>query len=510
MTTFLHARDNGYKDFWNVDADDIGLYAKPRRIAKLFKKVKSYSNETKSTLMALDLWRTFEFGGHWSFGVVYTNNSTNWLDLMKAHCKDKALRDNYGSVSSQINVDWYCTYLKEIGAAKIETFCVENLRMIHHHNDVYRNPLCGLKYWQGGRCYFQNLSDSFGMGEAGSLTISEDIINFDIGITADESMRQLKRHGTDRFMQIFETVNNLMDAEITIILPLNETAKNIRHCLESLLNQTYTDEQVILQWGPTAKEKLRKIFLAFRLIVTDAGLNEEALKTCREMESQFGERMKIITGAQKADLLSAGLNAAKGRYVLFINGNDIFVPNAFQMFHDIAENTRADVVHLSNYLVPSSDNNFSIKTKESGWGENLQAVTMLQNPRDKFGVWINGMLLPAIYNNFIRREFLEEEKISLTFNTDIAEWLFSLQTLLLSEIYIRLPQPLYMRTVEDDSRKVDFKDFDTTAKSISEGIEILDKLAKEVFYFDEYAQAKNLLNNVYKNLIRKCLNEVLI
>ena len=244
--------------------------------------------------------------------------------------------------------------------------------------------------------------------------------------------------------------------------------------------------------------------------MTDAGLNEEALKTCREMESQFGERMKIITGAQKADLLSAGLNAAKGRYVLFINGNDIFVPNAFQMFHDIAENTRADVVHLSNYLVPSSDNNFSIKTKESGWGENLQAVTMLQNPRDKFGVWINGMLLPAIYNNFIRREFLEEEKISLTFNTDIAEWLFSLQTLLLSEIYIRLPQPLYMRTVEDDSRKVDFKDFDTTAKSISEGIEILDKLAEEVFYFDEYAQEKNLLNNVYKNLIRKCLNEVLI
>ena len=348
------------------------------------------------------------------------------------------------------------------------------------------------------------------MGEAGSLPIPEDIINFDIGITAEEGMRQIKRYDTIRFSKIFETVNNLIDAEITVILPIYETAENVRPCLESLFNQTYTDEQVILNWGSAAKEKLRKIVSAFRLIVTDAGLNEEALKTCREMESAFGGRMKIITGVAKENLLSAGLQAAKGRYVLFINGTEIWVPYAFQTLHEIAENIRADVVHLSNYLVPDADNTFSIKTNEPGWGENLQNPVLLQRLNDKFGVWINGMISPSIYGKFIRREFLTEEKISLTFDNEIEQWLFSLQCLLLAERYLRLPQTFYMRTVEDDSRKVDFKDFDITAKSSCEGLKILDKLADEVFYFDEYAQAKELLNDSYKNLIREFLNEVLI
>lgn len=444
-------------------------------------------------MISLDYWITHSGGENWSFGVSYTDNSIDWLELMKKHCRDVLHEEHYKKLGIPNNADEFMNYLRKVDDVSIETFYVENLYMIHHHDDVYANPLCGVRHWANGKCYWHILSETFGMGEKGSLPIPKCMIKFDIGLTIDEGLKKLKNSCTNGlssgFVKNVEKNNNIFNETITVFFSINDDLKDISLFLQNLLVQSFKD------WS---------------LIVTDAGLNEQALKTCREMENAFGGRMKIITGIAKEDLLSAGLQAAKGRYVLFINGNDIFVPNAFEELHAIAETSRADVVHLPNYLVPNSDSTFSVKTKEPGWGENFQIPVVLQRLNDKFGAWSKGMVSPSIYGNFIRREFLTEEKISLTFDNEISQWLFSLQCLLLAERYLRISQPLYIQTMENDSRKVDFQDFDVTAKSISEGLKILDKLADEVFYFDEYAQAKDLLNDIYKNLIRKCLNEVLI
>ena len=485
MTTFLHARDNGYKNFWNIDADDSGLYAKPRKIAKILNHVKNYSNENNLDMISLDIWRTFELGTHWSFGLVYTNNSINWIEIMKNHCRDKTFFDKYKNVFSGINIDWYCTYLREIGAAKIETFCVENLRMIHHTNDTYINPAGGLKYWEKGRCYLPVLYDAFNMKDSGSLPIPEDIINFDVGITAEESMRHLKNQCPHILMRKIENINGLINAEITAILPLNGTNKNLRHCLESLLAQNFKD---------------------FKLIVTNAGLNNDALKICQEMENSFGGRMKILT-VPKEKLFNVGLQEAKGRYIIFINGNESFVPDAFQMLYAVAAYYRADFVHTSNYFVKDDDKT-SVKTDEQGWGENLQWINIFQQIRDKIAALSRSMLSPSIYDNLIRREFLEEEKISLPFDNEIVRWTFSLQCLCLSEKYIRIAHPVYTRLAED----VTPQNFTADIKSISFTKSAVDRIIEEVLYFDEYSAEINFVKGIYRNValttLQKILNDV--
>ena len=493
LTTFLHARDNGYKNFWNIDADDTGLYAKPRKIAKILKNVEIYSVQQSIHMLSLDYWITNSFGENWSFGVSYIDNSINWIELLKKHCLDISHEKHYKRLGIPNNADEFMNYLRKVDDVRIETFYVENLHMIHHHNNVYANPLFGLRHWSNGRCYWHILSETFGMGEKGSLPIPKCMIKFDIGLTIDESQKKLKNSCADALDDLFvknvEQNNHIVNETVTVILSISDKLQYVSLCLQNFLVQNFKN------WS---------------LIVTDAGLNEAALNTCREFESKFEGRMKIITGLSKSDLLSAGLNASKGRYVMFINGNDTFLPNAFQNLHAIAENIRADIVHMSNYLAPNSDNTFSIKTNEPGWGEDIKTIQLIPRPMDKVIAWTEGRISPSIYNNFIRREFLEEEKISPAFNTKISEWLFSLQCLFLAETYVRLPSPLYVKIVEDDTRKVDFKDFDITVKSISEGIKILDKLDNEVFFLEEYKQAKIFLNDVYKNLIRQYLNEVLI
>lgn len=484
LTTFIHARDNGYKNFWNIDADDIGLYAKPRKIAKVLKNVKDYAIEKSFGMFSLDIWRTITQGWHWSFGVVYTNNASNCLELMKSHCKDKELFKRYGNVSCGLNLDCYCSYLKEIGTTRIETFCIENLRVIHNSNDVYHSPIYGgLRHWKNGRLYLDVLCNAFAMGEAGSLPVPKDIINFDVGITEIESISCLKNKCTDYSVTTAERLNGIIDSEITVILPLYGVGKICQLCLESLLEQ-----------------KLKN----FRVIVTDAGLNETALKTCREFESKFNGRMKIITGLKKENFFSAGLQAAKGRYVIFITGKEFFVPQAFEFFHEVIENTNADVFHLSRYFFPNENNELILGTDESGLIGDSSKLKFLRHVKEKVDEWKADTLSPSIFNKLIRREFLEEEKISMPFTDVMTQWTFSLQCLMLAENYVRVPQPLYVRTSPTLPPNY-IKDFPAQIKSLAKCYEALDKLDDEVFYFDEYAGEKNFLKNLFNKTF---VNEV--
>ena len=484
MTTFLHARDNGYKNFWNIDADDSGLYAKPRKIAKIFKTVKDYAAKNNLQILSLDYWITQSAGQNWSFGISYVDNSIDWIGLLKKHCKDDAHIEHYKRLGIPNNADELINYLRKVEEVHVETFYVENLHAIHHSNNIFNEALFGVRHWANGKCYWHVMSEIFGMGKSGSLPIPSCMIKFDIGLTIEESLRCLKNYCESSQISLFEKMNNVVDAEITAILPLKGTNKNLRHCFESLLAQNFKD---------------------FKLIITDAGLNNDALKTCQAMENFFGGRMKILT-VPKEKLFNAGLQEAKGRYVIFIKGNESFVPDALQMLYAVAANYRADFVHTSNYFVENDDKT-SVKTDEQGWGENLKVINIFQQIRDKIAALSRSMLSPSIYDNLIRREFLEEEKISLPFDNEIMRWTFSLQCLCLSEKYIRIAHPVYTRLAEE----ITPQDFTADIKSISFMKSAVDKIIEEVLYSDEYSTEINFLKETYKIFARyslKILNDV--
>ena len=219
LTPFLHARDMGYKDFWSIDADDIKLYISPERIAELLTTVKTYANTNKINLFSLDIWTTWHFGEHWSFGIVYTDNSVEWINILREHCKDPYLFERYG----QRNIDWFCTFLRAIKAAKIETFYFENLRMIHEAGNPYFNPLGSIRYWNNGKLTFSVFEDNAVENEFGSLSIPDDVIRLDIGLSADEAIEELKINMDIPFfdgISRFEDEHGL-NISVSIILPMD-------------------------------------------------------------------------------------------------------------------------------------------------------------------------------------------------------------------------------------------------------------------------------------------------
>ena len=212
--------------------------------------------------------------------------------------------------------------------------------------------------------------------------------------------------------------------------------------------------------------------------------------------------MKILTGIPKEKLFEAGIQAAKGRYVMFVNGSDAFHPESFKGLYEVAENFHADVLHLSNYVKVTSDKNFSVEVTEEGWDDDFDTLKVLQSLEEKVNAWTKNMLQKSIFNKLIRRDFLEEEKIFLSATTKSAQWVASLQLLLLAEKYLRVPKPLMMHVAEVVPTK-NFGKFSAIREAAAER-SALNRLDDEVFFFDEYAEEKILIRKTHEEF----LNEV--
>lgn len=439
LTPFLHSREMGYENFWNIDGDDLGLFAEPERIAQLLLTVKNYAEEYEIDEFSIDMWRTITYGHHWTLGVVYTRNSIDWLEILKSHCQDSLLQQLYKN--TLINVDWFMTYLNdEIQAAQIESFYAENLRFIHHDNSDYIYPLASIRYFADGRLYFDVLVHEFGMGRDGSITAASDTIKFDIGITATESMAYVKKffsNDDSKWTLKFELENHPENFSVTLILPM--TKMNPPQFIQ-VIQKSLFDSAL---WN-------------IRLLVVDGGMTNLERAMFPE-EAIFNVRFKVIKGntdASLAELMNEGLSAAKSKYVMFLDATDIFVPEMLASLYEVAEKTGADIVHDSAHYVTQEKINspeqlqqsISIQTvvEESGMTLNEYKILSHNDLPTLLESWINNPARPKIYNQLIRREFLVQNKISFSSEVDNSELFFALQCMYHAEKYVKLAQPLYL------------------------------------------------------------------
>lgn len=112
--------------------------------------------------------------------------------------------------------------------------------------------------------------------------------------------------------------------EISVIIPVYNVEKYLKECLDSVVNQSFTDLEIIC--------------------VNDGSADKSS--DILEEYSKKDSRIKIIT--QKNQGLGAsrnnGLNLAKGKYVYFIDSDDYINPDTLEKLHESIESNRSDVV----------------------------------------------------------------------------------------------------------------------------------------------------------------------
>lgn len=174
-------------------------------------------------------------------------------------------------------------------------------------------------------------------------------------------------------------------ASISIIVPVYNVELYLSDCLDSILSQNYNDYEVIC--------------------INDAS-NDNSEKILHEYAKCYSQ-IKIVTHLKNRGLSVArntGLEIARGKYILFIDSDDMIMPDTLVELHQVTMQNQVDIVYfdmVEMYHDTYIDGN-DIDKKSSVNSE-------IYSGRELFCKFIeNGQMKSEVCRQFIRREFLEE------------------------------------------------------------------------------------------------------
>ena len=208
---------------------------------------------------------------------------------------------------------------------------------------------------------------------------------------------------------------------ITVIIPMYNAEKYIAQCLTSILRQKFQD---------------------FEVIVVDDCSTDGSVNIVENAIEHFDGRLKLVKQSKNSGGPAAprniGLDMARGKYISFIDNDDLFMENAFEDFYKAAEQTQADVVHAERHLEnPRLDENFFITSCQTE--DFVDKITIETNDIAKRIELFNKKRFWYVWNKIFRRDFLMEHNIKFPDVTASDDLLFSFFTVYLAKKYVRIP-----------------------------------------------------------------------
>lgn len=125
-----------------------------------------------------------------------------------------------------------------------------------------------------------------------------------------------------------------METAISVIVPVYRVEKFLPQCIESVLNQTFTD---------------------FELILVDDGSPDRCPAICDEA-AERDARVRVIhqANAGLSAARNAGIEAAHGVWLSFVDSDDYIAPQFYEKLYQTAQRTDADCVMCSVQNVDES------------------------------------------------------------------------------------------------------------------------------------------------------------
>lgn len=273
--------------------------------------------------------------------------------------------------------------------------------------------------------------------------------------------------------------------QVSVIIPLYKVEEYLRECLDSVVNQTMKDIEIIC---------------------VDDGSPDRSADIAAEYVEKY-DNFKLIR-KENGGLSSArnsGLDAATGEYVYFLDSDDYVAANMFESLYQAAGRENLDIVYFNTNLVFANDivrnknqhliNYYSRESKYSGV---CSGQTMFTKMR------LDGKFLPSACLQLFRREFIEQHHFRFYTGILHEDNLFSFQCAMTAKKVDYLPDKFYFRRVHDDSittSKKTIRHVEGYIVSYSEalhflhGIEIQEDAAShlsEYLYWSLYRNACNI------------------
>lgn len=176
--------------------------------------------------------------------------------------------------------------------------------------------------------------------------------------------------------------------KVSIIMPAYNCEKTIKKTIDSVLNQDFID---------------------FELIIVNDGSVDKTKDICNEIHDK---RVKVIHQKNQGPSAARnnGLRIAAGKYIMFIDSDDIYFPNSVSTLYNAIELYNTDIVTASYKSFDDHEDYKSIKIKTvSKENKTEKYIYILQNKGLLNSNWNKIYKKSIISNNHI--EFDKEKEI---------------------------------------------------------------------------------------------------
>lgn len=229
--------------------------------------------------------------------------------------------------------------------------------------------------------------------------------------------------------------------DVSVIIAMYNAEKYIEECLNSVLNQTMTN---------------------FEVIVIDDCSTDNSVDVVKKMIPKFEteeEGSRLILLRMKKNSGCAGiprnsaLKSARGKYIYFLDSDDFIDKTAFEDLYKVAEEYSADVVHCEKYFqYIEKDGQVTDEIFTWQFGEPVKETTLeTENISDRIIRFTEKKFLWWGCNKFLRRKFLIENKIQYPNTTSFEDMVFMFCCVAAAKNYVRVPLTHYHYRIRMDS-----------------------------------------------------------
>ncbi len=265
---------------------------------------------------------------------------------------------------------------------------------------------------------------------------------------------------------------------ISIVIPVYNSESTLKQCLDSLLNQSFSDIEIVC--------------------VND-GSTDDSQKIIEEYMRK-DSRVKLVTQPHSGIALARnkGRYLSRGEYIIFMESTDYIKSDMLQTLYENAKEFESEIVLFS--LTNLNPLNMEFFDEEYPYIELSEDYdNRAFSPQETYDFMFK--IAPDIFNKMFKRDLLEKNNITFIKALNYECYLFFIQAYLSARNISLLRKPLVVhrksdkKNYKEDLKKLDlFKIF-----NLEKDYLIRKKLYKELKYQFEKSK-KNILISHYKTI----------
>lgn len=229
--------------------------------------------------------------------------------------------------------------------------------------------------------------------------------------------------------------------KISIAIPIHNTEKYVRDCIESVINQSLSEIEIIL---------------------LDNGCTDGCPQILDEYANRYFPKVKVIHKEDKGygQSLNVAMSVAEGEYFAFVESDDIIRPNMYAVLYDIAKkNGNIDVVK-GDYSIFTTGPLNTLIIEDKSLCSSPQMYNHVIYPQE--GFWKEVIQNAALYtwSGIYRIDFLKQNRIlhNETPGASYQDNGFWFQTMISANTVYFVDQPFYMLRRDNPNSSINSKE----------------------------------------------------